>query len=142
MNYVAIMQESKILEEQNSVISKLDIIDNRREKIMEFTCLETIKNRLKKGNYKMNIVLDIIANKALGRFDSKYMIGDLVKVVNICFQDKYFKVGNYVSECNNDILLGLSDNGLGRINKSVTANQQFLDFLLKVGSKNVELIVK
>lgn len=143
MKYVALMREVKILKEQNSVISKLEIFENdKQKKILDLSCLEIITKRLSKGSYKMDIGLDMFANRALGRYDAKYMIGDLTKVVSVCFQDKNFKVGNYVNECGNDILLGLGENGLGRINKSVTANQQFLDFLLKVGSKNVELIVK
>lgn len=136
-----LMTKSKVIKgTQNIEIGDL-IAYNGKTPLFYLKYMQDLEAVLPKGTYELGVV-STPKNMQLARFSVKFADSTKARAISIVGTDKIFKVGNTSAECFGDIILGVGENGLGRLKKSITANVELFDFILKYGSKNIKLIVK
>lgn len=141
MSYVFLMSNHKQYKSNNTSIDKLEVFDGKNNKLLEFYAMQKISSKLQNGIYELKLSFDKKANDALGRYKEQYKQGNLNKVLTI--GNKFIKVGNTLDgNSGDDILLGMSENGNARLNKSITAVDNFMTFVDKIGLRNIKFIVK
>ncbi len=135
------MTKSKIINgNQNVELGDL-IAYNGKTPLFYLKYMQDLSSALQAGQYELQIITTL-KNMQLARFSAKFADSTKARAISIVGTNKFFKVGNTSNECAGDIILGVSENGLGRLMKSITANVELFDFILKCGSKNIKLIVK
>lgn len=135
------MSGSKVIKgNQNIEIGDLIAYDGKTP-LFYLKYMQDLPLTLLKGTYSISII-STNKNTQLARFSSKFADSTNARAISINGANRIFKVGNTCDECLGDIILGISENGLGRLMKSITANVELFDFVLKYGSKNIKLIVK
>lgn len=139
--FYLLMTKSKIIKgTQNIEIGDL-IAYNGKIPLFYLKYMQDLEAVLPKGTYELGVI-STPKNMQLARFSVKFADSTKARAISIVGTDKIFKVGNTSAECLGDIILGIGENGLGRLMKSITANVELFDFILKYGSKNIKLIVK
>lgn len=139
--FYLLMTNSKIINgTQNIDIGDL-IAYNGNTPLFYLKYMQDLEAVLPKGTYDLGVV-STPKNMQLSRFSAKFADSTKARAISIVGTNKIFKVGNTSIECLGDIILGVRENGLGRLMKSITANVELFDFILKYGSKNIKLIVK
>lgn len=135
---------------ENSTISSVKLLDKAQKVIWKGFCCENAGPSTDTPNQDKRIVareykLEWTAttknsNKSLGKWQNKALLVTCDSILpNFRKRRILIHVGNYPTDTEGCLLFGVSQNGKGAVNSSVTAIKEFFDIVQKIGVENITL---